>query len=89
MASRKAWELAPALVEAEADDECLDKLSAQFPGKTLEFALRRMSATIEVEKILRQIESGAAADFRTGQGDQRIHLHGPVGRERDRPARGS
>ena len=55
----KAWELAPALVEAEADDECLDKLSVQFPGKTLQFALRRMSATIEVEKILRQIESGS------------------------------
>ena len=35
------------------------KLSAQFPGKTLEFALRRMSATIEVEKTLRQIESSA------------------------------
>ena len=57
---RKPWELAPALVEAEADDDCLDKMSAQFPGKTLEFALRRMSATIEVEKILRQIESSAA-----------------------------
>ena len=46
-------------MEAEADDECLGKLLAQFPGKTLQFALRRMSATIEVEKILRQIESGA------------------------------
>jgi signal transduction histidine kinase len=56
----KAWELAPALVEAEADDECLGKLSVQFPGKMLQFALRRMSATIEVEKILRQIESGSA-----------------------------
>ena len=56
----RPWELAPALVEAEADDECLEKMSAQFPGKTLEFALRRMSATIEVEKILRQIESSAA-----------------------------
>ena len=55
----KPWELAPALVEAEADDDCLGKLAAQFPGKTLEFALRRMSATIEVEKILRQIESGS------------------------------
>ncbi len=55
----RPWELAPALVEAEADDECLGKMSEQFPGKTLEFALRRMSATIEVEKILRQIESGA------------------------------
>ncbi len=60
MASLEPWELAPALVEAEADDDCLDKMSAQFPGKTLEFALRRMSATIEVEKILRQIESSAA-----------------------------
>jgi signal transduction histidine kinase len=56
----RPWELAPALVEAEADDDCLDKMSAQFPGKTLEFALRRMSATIEVEKTLRQIESSAA-----------------------------
>jgi signal transduction histidine kinase len=56
----RPWELAPAIVDAEADDECLDKLSAQFPGKTLEFALRRMSATIEVEKTLRQIESSAA-----------------------------
>ncbi len=56
----KPWQLAPALVEAEADDGCLAKLSAQFPGKLLEFALRRMSATIEVEKILRQIESGSA-----------------------------
>jgi signal transduction histidine kinase len=56
----RPWELAPALVEAEADDECLEKMSAQFPGKTLEFALRRMSATIEVEKTLRQIESSAA-----------------------------
>jgi len=55
----KPWELAPALVEAEADDDCLDKLSARFPGKTLQFALRRMSATIEVEKVLRQIESGS------------------------------
>ena len=55
----KGWELAPALVEAEADEECLDKLSTQLPGKTLQFALRRMSATIEVEKILRQIESGS------------------------------
>src|SRR6202042_3315896 len=45
----RAWELAPALVEAEADDECLNKLSVQFPGKMLQFALRRMSATIEVE----------------------------------------
>ena len=56
----KGWELAPALVEAEADDECLDKLSVELPGKTLQFALRRLSATIEVEKILRQIESGSA-----------------------------
>ena len=55
----KAWELAPALVEAEADDECLAKLSQQFPGKTLELALRRLAATVEVEKILRQIESSA------------------------------
>ena len=49
----------PAMVEAEADDECLGKMAQQFPGKTLEFALRRMSATIEVEKTLRQIESSA------------------------------
>ncbi len=56
----KSWELAPALVEAEADDECLAKLSEQFPGKTLELALRRVAATIEVEKILRQIESSAS-----------------------------
>src|SRR5580692_3122528 len=56
----RPWELAPALVEAEADEDCLGKLSAQFPGKTLEFALRRMSATIEVEKTLRQIEGSAA-----------------------------
>jgi len=73
----KPWELAPALVEAEADDDCLDKLSARFPGKTLQFALRRMSATIEV------------ANFRIGQSDQRIHLHGPVRREGNRPARRS
>jgi signal transduction histidine kinase len=56
----RPWELAPALVEAEAGDACLSKMSAEFPGKSLEFALRRMSATIEVEKILRQIESSAA-----------------------------
>jgi signal transduction histidine kinase len=55
----KAWELAPALVEAEADDECIAKLAAMFPGKTLQLALRRMAATLEVEKILRQIESSA------------------------------
>jgi signal transduction histidine kinase len=55
----RPWELAPALVEAEADENCLAKMSVQFPGKTLEFALRRMSGTIEVEKILRQIESSA------------------------------
>ena len=55
----KAWELAPVLVEAEADDDCLAKMAAQFPGKTLELALRRLAATIEVEKILRQIESSA------------------------------
>jgi signal transduction histidine kinase len=56
----RPWELAPAIVDAEAGDDCLEKMSAQFPGKTLEFALRRMSATIEVEKTLRQIESSAA-----------------------------
>jgi signal transduction histidine kinase len=56
----RPWELAPAIVDAEASDDCLDKMSAQFPGKALEFALRRMSATIEVEKTLRQIESSAA-----------------------------
>ena len=55
----RPWELAPALVEAEAGDACLSQMSVQFPGKTLEFALRRMSATVEVEKILRQIESSA------------------------------
>lgn len=55
----KPWELAPALVEAEADDDCLAKMAEQFPGKTLELALRRLAATIEVEKILRQIESSA------------------------------
>jgi len=55
----KAWELAPALVDAEADEECLDKMKEQFPGKTLDLALRRLAATIEVEKILRQIESAA------------------------------
>src|SRR5580704_1879741 len=55
----KPWELAPVLVEAEADDDCLAKMAAQFPGKTLELALRRLAATIEVEKILRQIESSA------------------------------
>ena len=56
----RPWELAPVLVEAEADDDCLAKLAAQFPGKTLELALRRVAATIEVEKTLRQIESSAA-----------------------------
>ena len=56
----KPWELAPPLVEAEADDECLEKMAAKFPGKTLELALRRLSATIEVEKTLRQIENSAA-----------------------------
>jgi signal transduction histidine kinase len=55
----KPWELAPALVEAEADDECMAKMAEQFPGKTLGLALRRLAATIEVEKILRQIESSA------------------------------
>jgi signal transduction histidine kinase len=53
------WELAPSLVEAEADDDCIAKLADKFPGKTFELALRRMAATIEVEKILRQIESSA------------------------------
>jgi signal transduction histidine kinase len=56
----KPWELAAPLVEAEADDECLEKMAAKFPGKTLELALRRLSATIEVEKTLRQIENSAA-----------------------------
>jgi signal transduction histidine kinase len=56
----RPWELAPAMVEAEADDACLEKLAQQFPGKTLELALRRLSATVEVEKILRQIESASA-----------------------------
>jgi signal transduction histidine kinase len=82
----RPWELAPALVEAEAGDECLIKMSAQFPGKTLEFALRRVSATIEVEKILRQIESGAARisdlvkaikeyTYMDQSGDKEIDLH--------------
>jgi signal transduction histidine kinase len=82
----RPWELAPALVEAEAGDECLVKLSAQFPGKTLEFALRRMSATIEVEKTLRQIESSAARisdlvkaikeyTYMDQSGDKEIDLH--------------
>jgi len=82
----RPWELAPALVEAEAEDDCLVKLSAQFPGKTLEFALRRMSATIEVEKILRQIESGATRisdlvkaikeyTYMDQSGDKEIDLH--------------
>jgi signal transduction histidine kinase len=82
----RPWELAPALVEAEADDECLGKMSEQFPGKTLEFALRRMSATIEVEKILRQIESSATRiselvkaikeyTYMDQTGDKEIDLH--------------
>src|SRR5580698_132923 len=82
----RPWELAPALVEAEADENCLAKLSAQFPGKTLEFALRRMSATIEVEKTLRQIESSAARisdlvkaikeyTYMDQSGDKEIDLH--------------
>jgi signal transduction histidine kinase len=82
----RPWELAPALVEAEADEDCLGKLSAQFPGKTLEFALRRMSATIEVEKTLRQIESSAARisdlvkaikeyTYMDQSGDKEIDLH--------------
>jgi signal transduction histidine kinase len=82
----RPWELAPALVEAEADEDCLGKLSAQFPGKTLEFALRRMSATIEVEKTLRQIESSAARisdlvkaikeyTYMDRSGDKEIDLH--------------
>jgi signal transduction histidine kinase len=82
----RPWELAPALVEAEAGDACLSKMSAQFPGKTLEFALRRMSATIEVEKILRQIESSAARisdlvkaikeyTYMDQSGDKEIDLH--------------
>jgi signal transduction histidine kinase len=82
----RPWELAPALVEAEADENCLAKLSAQFPGKTLEFALRRMSATIEVEKTLRQIESSAARisdlvkaikeyTYMDHSGDKEIDLH--------------
>jgi len=82
----RAWELAPALVEAEADDECLRKLSEQFPGKILEYALRRVSATIEVEKILRQIESGATRiselvkaikeyTYMDQAGDKEIDLH--------------
>jgi len=82
----RPWEFAPGLVEAEADDECLEKMSAQFPGKTLEFALRRMSATIEVEKTLRQIESSAARisdlvkaikeyTYMDQSGDKEIDLH--------------
>jgi signal transduction histidine kinase len=82
----RPWELAPALVEAEADDGCLEKMSAQFPGKTLEFALRRMSATIDVEKILRQIESSAARisdlikaikeyTYMDQQGEKEVDLH--------------
>jgi len=82
----RPWELAPALVEAEADDECLGKLSDRFPGKTMEFALRRVSATIEAEKILRQIESGAARiselvkaikeyTYMDQSGDKEIDLH--------------
>jgi signal transduction histidine kinase len=82
----RPWELAPALVEAEADENCLIKLSAQFPGKTLEFALRRVSATIEVEKTLRQIESSAARisdlvkaikeyTYMDQSGDKEIDLH--------------
>ena len=61
-------------------------MSAQFPGKTLEFALRRMSATIEVEKTLRQIESSAARisdlvkaikeyTYMDQSGDKEIDLH--------------
>ena len=82
----RAWEFAPAMVEAEADDECLEKLAAQFPGKTLQYALRRVSATIEVEKILRQIESGATRiselvkaikeyTYMDQSGDKEIDLH--------------
>jgi CRP-like cAMP-binding protein len=82
----RPWELAPALVEAEADENCLGKMSAQFPGKSLEFALRRMSATIEVEKILRQIESSAARisdlvkaikeyTYMDQSGDKEVDLH--------------
>ncbi len=82
----RPWELAPALVEAEADDDCLEKLSAQFPGKVLEFALRRTAATIEVEKTLRQIESSAARisdlvkaikeyTYMDQSGDKEIDLH--------------
>jgi len=55
----RAWEFAPALVDAEASEACIVQLAEKFPGKTLELALRRMSATVEVEKILRQIESSA------------------------------
>jgi len=83
----RPWELAPAIVDAEADDDCLEKMSAQFPGKTLEFALRRMSATIEVEKTLRQIESSAARisdlvkaikeyTYMDQAGEKEVDLHG-------------
>ena len=82
----KAWELAPALVEAEADDDCLAKMAEQFPGKTLGLALRRLAATVEVEKILRQIESSASRitdlvkaikeyTYMDRAGDKEIDLH--------------
>lgn len=55
----RAWDLAPALVDAGCEAEWFERLSAQYPQETLPDLLARIAASLTVGGLLNEIESAS------------------------------
>jgi signal transduction histidine kinase len=51
-----AWEVAPVLAEADANIEHLERLSEKYQGRQMGPAIRRISAMLEISRLLGDIE---------------------------------
>jgi CRP-like cAMP-binding protein len=80
----RAWELAPALVDAGCEAAWFDRLTSQFPAEVLGDLLARITASLTICTLLTEIEKFERTHFRAGARDQRIYLHGPGARAGDR-----
>jgi len=61
----RAWELAPALVDAGCEAAWFDRVSTQFPAEALPDLLARIAASVTIDTLLDQIEnsSGRISDL--------------------------
>jgi signal transduction histidine kinase len=56
----RPWELASGLVDAGADESCLDELEQQFQNEALPHILLRFTATAAVSRLLDEIENSTS-----------------------------